>query len=151
MVVYPGSLNLFCCLVFLEETACQKATDRGLDRHCLRGKSGLVRVKARIAEMIATLTTVGGPLETVVTLRPLDSLFFINTTTTENLCTRNGVGATDARHLGWIKKYRVGCLFFDSNLSNEGLPLELFRKPRPILIEGPAFVFHPFELFFYTF
>ncbi len=70
-----------------------------------------VSVVARVAETIATLTTVGGPLETVVTLRPLDSLFFINTTTTENLCTRNGVGATDARHLGWIKKYRVGCLF----------------------------------------
>jgi hypothetical protein len=47
--------------------------------------------KAWIAESVAALTTVGCPLETVLTLGPANLLVFVDTAATENVCWANRV------------------------------------------------------------
>lgn len=106
LVSSPEGLNRPCCLVLLEETPCEKPA-----RDCLYGvgrkvKLALIDVIARITQVVSTLTTIGGPLVTALTLRPANSLVFVETAETENLCRLNGILTTwTTRH--WIAEREV--------------------------------------------
>jgi len=114
MVVAPGPLNPLGRLVSLQATTREETKSKSLDGFKSNGKPAQMSVVARIAEAVPSLPAVSSPLKAVFTLGPTDFLFFSKTTTAQDFCTGNGVGAGDTgRHLEGKKVGKgLSCLTF---------------------------------------